>query len=53
MDDPRNCHHMISNEQALSWFRPWRPTRIEVGNPGPRTRLVYVFEDLSAAPALA
>jgi hypothetical protein len=44
---------MISNEQALSWFRPWRPTRIEVGNPGPRTRLVYVFEDLSAAPALA
>ena len=51
MDDPRNCHHMISNEQALSWFLPWRPTRVEVGNPGSRTRLIYVFEDLSAPPA--
>ena len=50
MDDPRNCHHMISNERALSWFRPWRPTRVEVGNPGSRTRLIYVFEDLAARP---
>jgi hypothetical protein len=48
MDDPRNCHHMISSERALSWFLPWRPTRIEVGNPGSRTRLIYVFEDLAA-----
>jgi len=47
MDDPRNCHHMISTERALSWFLPWRPTRVEVGNPGSRTRLIYVFEDLA------
>lgn len=46
MDDPRNCHHAISNEHALSWFLPSRPTRIEVGNPGPRKRLIYVFEDV-------
>jgi hypothetical protein len=50
MDDPRNCHHMISNERALSWFLPWRPTRVEVGNPGSRTRLIYVFEDLAIRP---
>ncbi len=46
MEDPRNCHHRISHEQALSWFSPISPTRIEVGNPGPRKRLVYVFENL-------
>jgi Methyltransferase domain len=50
MDDPRNCHHQISNERALSWFLPYRPTRVEVGNPGPRTRLIYVFEGLHATP---
>jgi hypothetical protein len=50
MDDPTNSHHMLSNERALSWFLPWRPTHVEVGNPGPRTRLVYVFEDLAAEP---
>lgn len=46
MEDPRNCHHRISNEQALSWFLPLRPARVLVGNPGPRTRLIYVFENL-------
>jgi hypothetical protein len=46
MDDPRNCHHRISHERALSWFRPLQPTRVEVGNPGSRKRLIYVFENL-------
>jgi Methyltransferase domain len=53
MDDPTNSHHMISNERALSWFLPWQPTRVEVGNPGPRTRLIYVFEDLADHPPTA
>ena len=53
MDDPRNCHHRISRERALSWFLPQVPTRIEVGNPGHRTRLIYVFEDLAATPSTA
>jgi hypothetical protein len=51
MDDPRNCHHRISHEQALSWFRPVRPTRVEVGNPGARRRVIYVFENLASASA--
>ena len=51
MDDPSNCHHGITRNRALSWFLPWRPTRIVVGNPGRRTRLIYVFEDLD--PTLA
>jgi hypothetical protein len=46
MDDPTNIHHQISNERALSWFAPVVPSRVEVGNAGPRKRLVYVFEDL-------
>jgi hypothetical protein len=48
MDDPTNCHHGISNEKALSWFAPVRPTRVETGNPGRRKRLIYVFENLPA-----
>jgi len=44
---------MISNERALSWFLPYRPTRIELGNPGTRTRLIYVFEDLAGGPPTA
>ena len=47
MDDPTNIHHQISNEKALSWFAPVVPTRVELGNPGPRKRLVYVFENLA------
>jgi len=47
MDDPRNCHHRISHERALSWFSPISPTRVEVGNPGPRKRLIYVFDGLA------
>ena len=35
-----------SHERALSWFNPISPTRVEVGNPGPRKRLIYVFENL-------
>jgi hypothetical protein len=46
MDDPRNCHHQISNERALGWFAPIVPTRVVVGNRGSRTRLIYVFEGL-------
>lgn len=49
MKDPTNCHHMISNERALSWFAPVEPTRILVGNEGPGKRLIYVFEDLTPA----
>ena len=50
MDDPTNCHHQISRERALSWFAPRVPTRIVEGNPGPRTRLIYVFENLDRPP---
>jgi hypothetical protein len=46
MNDPTNSHHQISHERALSWFAPVVPTRVEVGNPGPKKRLIYVFEDL-------
>lgn len=49
--DPTNCHHQISNERALSWFAPWVPDRILEGNPGPSSRLVYVFEHLDRDPA--
>jgi hypothetical protein len=49
MDDPRNCHHRISHERALSWFQPFEPTRVVVGNPGARKRVLYVFENLDAA----
>lgn len=48
MKDPTNCHHQISHERALSWFAPTVPTRVEVGNPGPGKRLIYVFEDLAS-----
>ena len=48
MDDPRNCHHQISNERVLSWFAPIVPTRVVEGNGGKRRRLIYVFEDLPA-----
>ncbi len=50
MDDPRNCHHRISQERALAWFQPLVPSRVEVGNPGSRKRLIYVFENLDTAP---
>jgi Methyltransferase domain len=48
MDDPRNCHHGITHEKALSWFAPVVPTRVEIGNPGHKKRLIYVFENLQA-----
>lgn len=48
MDDPRNCHHRISNERVLSWFAPIVPTRVIEGSGGRRRRLIYVFEDLPA-----
>jgi hypothetical protein len=51
MADPRNCHHQLTHERALSWFAPIRPTRVEVGNGGHRKRLLYVFEDLPAPAA--
>jgi hypothetical protein len=51
MDDPRNCHHQISNERVLSWFAPVVPTRVLVGSSGKRKRLIYVFEDLTAPDA--
>jgi hypothetical protein len=54
MADPANCHHGLTNERVLGWFAPVRPTRVVVGNPGHRKRLLYVFEDLPAPdPAAA
>jgi hypothetical protein len=46
MGNPKNIHHMIPEERVLSWFAPVVPTRILEGNPGPKKRVVYVFEDL-------
>ena len=46
MADPTDAHHQLSNETALAWFRPVAPTRIELGNGGPKKRFIYVFEDL-------
>jgi hypothetical protein len=51
MADPRNCHHQLSHERVLSWFGSVAPTRVLVGNPGRRKRLIYVFEDLPAPDA--
>jgi hypothetical protein len=48
MDDPTNIHHGITHEQVLGWLEPVIPTRVEVGTPGAKKRLVYVFEDLPA-----
>ena len=48
MDDPTNSHHQLSRERVLSWFAPVAPTRIVVGNGGPKMRLIFVFEDLPA-----
>jgi hypothetical protein len=50
MKDPTHSHHMITNDLALSWFAPVVPTRIELGNGGPKKRLIYVFEDLPPVP---
>jgi Methyltransferase domain len=52
MADPANCHHGLTHERALAWFAPVVPTRILVGNPGHRKRLLYVFEDLPAPAGL-
>ena len=49
MADPRNCHHQISQEKVLSWFLPLVPTRVELGNGGPKKRFIYVFENLPAS----
>lgn len=48
MDDPRNCHHMISLERALSWFAPVVPNRTVEHVTGRRKRVIFVFEDLPA-----
>lgn len=46
VDDTTDAHHGLTNDRALAWFAPWTPTRVVEGNPGPRKRLIYVFEDL-------
>jgi hypothetical protein len=48
MTDPSNCHHGLTHERVLAWFAPVVPTRVLVGNPGHRKRLLYVFENLPA-----
>lgn len=53
MADPANCHHRISEEAVLGWFAPVVPTRIALGNPGHRKRLLFVFEDLPEPGSLA
>lgn len=53
MADPANCHHGLTHERALAWFAPIVPTRVLVGNPGHRKRLLYVFEDLPAPASRA
>jgi hypothetical protein len=51
MADPANCHHGLTNERVLAWFAPVVPSRVVLGNPGHRKRLLYVFEDLPAPDA--
>ena len=46
LEDTRNSHHGLTEERARSWFLPIEPTRVVLGNPGPKKRLVFVFEDL-------
>jgi hypothetical protein len=48
MSDPANCHHGLTDEHVRAWFAPVVPTKVVVGNPGHRKRLIYVFEDLPA-----
>lgn len=50
LDDPTDIHHGLTNERVLGWFAPRQPTRIVEGNPGPRRRLIYVFEDIPSTP---
>lgn len=50
MSNPNDCHHQISQERAFSWFSPRLPTRIIEGNPGPKSRIIYVFENLDQLP---
>jgi hypothetical protein len=51
MKDPAHSHHMLSREHAQTWFDPIVPTDVLVGNPGPKARMVFVFEDLPAPEA--
>jgi len=44
---PDDDHHGVTIERALSWFGSSVPTRVVVGSPAPKKRLIYVFEDLS------
>ena len=46
MADPRNCHHQLSEAKVRAWFAPVEPTRVLLGNPGHRKRLLFVFENL-------
>ena len=48
LEDTRNAHHGLTEERARSWFLPVEPTRVVLGNPGPKKRLIFVFEDLPA-----
>jgi hypothetical protein len=46
LEDTRNSHHGLTEEHVRSWFQPIEPTRVVLGNPGPKKRLIFVFEDL-------
>ncbi len=46
LEDTRNAHHGLTEERARSWFQPVEPSRVVLGNAGPKKRLIFVFEDL-------
>ena len=46
LEDTRNSHHGLTEEHVRSWFLPIEPTRVVLGNPGPKKRLIFIFEDL-------
>jgi hypothetical protein len=51
MADPKNCHHQISQEKVLSWFLPLVPTRLELGNGGPKKAVHLCFREPSGVNA--
>ncbi|MFP5343886.1 MAG: hypothetical protein ACLGIJ_13350 [Candidatus Limnocylindria bacterium] len=48
LEDTKNSHHGLTEEFVRTWFLPVEPTRVVLGNGGPKKRLVFVFEDLPA-----
>ena len=53
MDNLNDCHHMISHNQALSWFEPRIPDQVVIVNDTTRKRVIYVFEELKSGNELS